>query len=61
MAASKWKTLNVESGDLQVLMIVRALPCGSTHVSVDPFHTYVRLKIPLGRWSSEIRVGSVLG
>lgn len=61
MAASMWKTLKVEPGDLQVLIIVRALPCGSTHVSVDPFHSYVRLKIPLGRWSSEIRVDSVWG
>ena len=51
----------VESGDLKVLMIVRTLPCGSIHVSVDPFHDCVRPKTPLGRWSSEIRFGSDLG
>ena len=59
--ATTWKTLKVESGDLKALMIVRTLPGGSIHVSVDPFHDYVRPKMPLGRWLSEIRVGSDLG
>ena len=61
MDCTAWKTLKVEIGDLSVLMIVRTLPCGAMHVSVDPFHDYVRPKIPLGRWLSEIRVGSDLG
>ena len=61
MAGDTWKTLKVESGNLKVLMIVRTLPCGSMHVSVDPFHDYVRPNVSLGRWLSEIRVGSDLG
>ena len=61
MACSTWKTLKVELGDWQVLMMVRTLLCGSMHVSVDPFHDYVRPQIPLGRWLSEIRVGSDVG
>ena len=61
MATSTWKTLKVESEDLKVLMIVRALPCGAIHLSVDPFHDYVRPKMPLSRWSSEVRFGSDLG
>ena len=61
MATSTWKTLMVESGGLKVLMILRIPPCGSMHVSVDPFHDYVRPQMPLGRWSSKIRFGSDLG
>ena len=61
MACSTWKTLKVELGDLQVLMMVRTLLCGSMHASVDPFYDHVRPNIPLGRWLSEIRVGSDLG
>ena len=52
-----WKTLKVDSGDLKMLMIVRTLPCGSIHVSVEPFHDYVRPKIALGRWLSELKGG----
>ena len=52
-----WKTLKVDSEDLKMLMIVRTLPCGSMHVSVEPFHDYVRPKMPLGRWLSELKDG----
>jgi len=50
MDPSTWKTLKVEDGDLKVLMIVRSLPGGAIHVSVDPFHDYIRPKLPVGRW-----------
>ena len=57
METSTWKTLKLELGDLHLLTIVRTLARGSVHVSVDPFHEYVRPKVPLSRWSSEIRQG----
>ena len=61
MDCTAWKTLKVEIGGLSVLMIMRTLPCGAMHLPVDPLHDYMRPKITLGRWLSEIRVGSDLG